>query len=147
MVVMLKNFLVSVLLALIATFAWFSITDLIIHMWLLQPEYQATESYWRSYEDMQAYNHLLWLYALPIIAAIMLMYRFGLRGWQAGLVMTLVSIGEHMVAYAVQARPDTLQLGWYFFNAFQYIGGAVVYDEIRKIFIRRNLQAASGVLD
>ena len=125
------------LLAALAVFVTFQVTDFVIHNLILSAEYEASVELWRS--DMM---DLMWMmYIISIVLSLFFTYVFVkgydgkgiLEGVRYGLIF---GVGFHVVSimsqYVVYPIPETLMIKWFVFGLIQFLIAGIVVSLVYK---------------
>ena len=119
-------------MAVAAVFAFFFITDFVIHGHLLKGLYMQTASVWRSEAQMQ--HHMGFMMAEKLLSALLLcvIFTYGrkgkdvMEGVRYGLLLGGLIAAQNFMWYAVLPIPQALLLAWIAGCLFQYVGAGVI---------------------
>ena len=106
------------LLAIVAAFAIVWGTDVLIHGFWLNPDYEATKQLWRSENEMQTHFHWMLLAQLLCAATFVIIWAKGFAGRDIatgitfGLLMGLFQGMWPIIHYVVQPLPGAIATKW-----------------------------------
>lgn len=126
------------LLAIVAAFAVIFGTDLLIHGFWLNPDYEATKSLWRPENEM--HTHFCWMLFAQLLCAatFVIIWAKGFAGRDIGtgitfgLLMGLFQQIWAIINYVVMPIPGALATKWFFSGLVQAVLIGIVTALIYK---------------
>ena len=128
----------KLMLTIFAVFVYVFVTDLFLHVMLLDSTYKATASLWRAESEMGSFFPFIILGQIVISKFFCVIFARGYEGrgitegLRFGFLIGMFGAGMLFIQYATQPLPSNLLWAWILLGLVQYMGAGAVAALVYK---------------